>query len=335
MATKAIIVSKTIKTSALTTAEFVAWNQAMSQAFQAVGLVQTADTGQVNWGTVTVPTVNTYSTYEMYRFNDLLQATSPIYIRVNYVHQNFSTAFTPILHFWIGIATDGAGNLTSNTNLTPVLSGTASLSPFYLGSAILGAPTVTSDPTPAYFSGDGSRLQVCACTTTGQTGNVYGGGVLSIARTKNSSGADTGEGLMIHNHLFGSAEYHKYMDCRGAFSTLITANRDTYPSPETGTGLYPCSDGVNGLPGMNLGLYPCLVNGGAPRPWDLGLLRAFQWDLGGQTTNGSGFGGMVKLNYYGSDHYYMYCGFNGNILAMNSNVNLGGIASGHYLMRYE
>lgn len=81
-------------------------------------LVKTADTGQVNWATVTtLPANNAIRDYEIYRFNDALQATAPIFIRVDHVSwpiQGGTERFAQ-LQFTVGTATDGAGNLRGVT----------------------------------------------------------------------------------------------------------------------------------------------------------------------------------------------------------------------------
>lgn len=49
------------------------------------GLVQTGDTGQLDIDAVAaLPADNTYAGYRMYRFNDALQATSPIFIKIEF-----------------------------------------------------------------------------------------------------------------------------------------------------------------------------------------------------------------------------------------------------------
>jgi hypothetical protein len=83
-----------------------------------VGLVQTADTGQINWATIApAPTLGMQSVgYEIWRFNDALQATAPIYIKLEYGTYGYSgsAAYNDTVGMWItvGTGTDGAGNIT-------------------------------------------------------------------------------------------------------------------------------------------------------------------------------------------------------------------------------
>ncbi|MCB1713466.1 MAG: hypothetical protein KDH96_13660, partial [Candidatus Riesia sp.] len=70
------------KPSSSTDALFRDWGSKLSAAIQAVGLVKTGDTGQINWSTVTVGTG--IRGYEIFRFNDSLQATTPVFIKIEY-----------------------------------------------------------------------------------------------------------------------------------------------------------------------------------------------------------------------------------------------------------
>ena len=91
-------------------ATFRAWGSDLSARFAAAGLVQTADTGQINWVTVTRPTTLTFAGYEIWRFDDALQATSPVFIKVEYGTAN-STA-VPAIRVTVSSATNGAGTST-------------------------------------------------------------------------------------------------------------------------------------------------------------------------------------------------------------------------------
>lgn len=91
-------------------ATFRAWGSELSAKLQAAGLVKTTDTGQIDWATVARPTTNTAAGYEMYRFNDALQATAPVFIKIEY--GTGGSATTPITWIDAGTGTDGAGTLT-------------------------------------------------------------------------------------------------------------------------------------------------------------------------------------------------------------------------------
>jgi hypothetical protein len=67
-------------------ADFRTWVQGIHNALASFAdLTQTADTGQINPATVTRPgTINTTGGYEIWRFNDALQATVPVFFRLEY-----------------------------------------------------------------------------------------------------------------------------------------------------------------------------------------------------------------------------------------------------------
>jgi hypothetical protein len=91
-------------------AAYRAWGSALSAALQGCGLVMTADTGQVDWLTVTRPSINTFNGYEIYRFDDAMQATAPIFIKVQY-GTGSSTTHARILLI-IGTGSNGSGTIT-------------------------------------------------------------------------------------------------------------------------------------------------------------------------------------------------------------------------------
>ena len=131
------VASFTAKAASSTDALLRDWGSKLSAAIQSVGLVKTADTGQIDWNTVVNgPTVRGY---EIFRFNDTLQATAPIFIKLEYGGSNnvmFKTT--------VGKGTDGAGNITGVLH--------AALSTFN------ASQDITNDYVSYVSSGDGSML---------------------------------------------------------------------------------------------------------------------------------------------------------------------------------
>lgn len=74
---------------------------------------QAADTGQINWSTVTAPATSTFGGYEIWKSNDALSSTFPIYMKVEY-GTNANATKGPQIRFSFGTSTDGAGTLTGN-----------------------------------------------------------------------------------------------------------------------------------------------------------------------------------------------------------------------------
>lgn len=97
-------------------ATFRAWGTDLNTSFAAVGLVQTADTGQINWTTVTKPAVgNTYAGYEIWRFSD-----SSIYMKWEY-GTGSSTALNIGIRLTIGTGSNGSGTLTGTVSQSRIL----------------------------------------------------------------------------------------------------------------------------------------------------------------------------------------------------------------------
>lgn len=93
-----------------TDAYFQGWGSAISAAFAAVGLVQTADTGQIDWGSVASPSSG-LAGYEIWRFDDAMQSVAPVYLKFQYGN-SAKTYENGRIQLDVGTGSDGAGNLT-------------------------------------------------------------------------------------------------------------------------------------------------------------------------------------------------------------------------------
>ncbi len=96
-----------------TDAGFRAWvNELMTTLITTLGLTQTADTGQLPFPlTSTVrPGTTTAAGYYILRFNDTLQSTTPIFIKVE--PGTGSSATQPALWVTVGTGSNGSGTLT-------------------------------------------------------------------------------------------------------------------------------------------------------------------------------------------------------------------------------
>lgn len=95
-----------------TDATFRAWVTAVHDALIAAGLVQTADTGQINRATVLLPAVGAYGGYEVFSFND--EGATAVFVKVNFGR---GSGFRPGLEWTVGRGSDGAGTLTTATGI--------------------------------------------------------------------------------------------------------------------------------------------------------------------------------------------------------------------------
>lgn len=107
-------------------AEYQTWCQAIETAILASGfLVHKADeTGQADLTTITRSAINSDAGFRMYKGADALQATKPIFLRVNYGIGSATNRGR--IQPRIGTATNGSGTFTANdSNLITMLNGTA------------------------------------------------------------------------------------------------------------------------------------------------------------------------------------------------------------------
>lgn len=173
-------------TSDPTNSNQTTWRAALSPidtALAAVGMVQTADTGQINWSTVTRPAASFgVAGYTMWRFPDTLHATVPLYLKLTYGVGNG----TAVNRVWaeIGTATDGAGNLTGPGSTAT--SGFASLVAF-------AGSTTSAAGSDCYVACDGSGLVInmWANAPTSQ------GAMLVVDRFRDATGAAMPAGAML------------------------------------------------------------------------------------------------------------------------------------------
>jgi hypothetical protein len=152
-----------------TLANFIAWAQAISSALgTTAGWIQSADSGQVNWGTISaVPGGGAY-VYEIWEPNDGL---SNFYLKIEY--GNFSSANQPSIRLTIGTSTNGAGSLVGSV-----------VGPYIPWSGVPGATTTTYEcrfsGAPGRFHALLWRLAANGCTQS-----------FSIERSVDSAGAYT------------------------------------------------------------------------------------------------------------------------------------------------
>lgn len=283
-----------------TDANFRAWGKAISDAFAALGLVKTADTGQIDWATVSKPAgASTMQGYEIWRFNDALQASSPIYFKIQY-GSNTGSAANPCLKLVVGQSSDGAGTVT----------GTLSTENTF-GSGGASSTTAYS----CFFSSDGGRINV-ALFSGGGNSVPFG---FYIERVKDDNGLPTVSGVNIV--CFGvtgtstQAVFQQYLPLSGA----------AYPaSPMTGLMCAMPSSGQASY-GGNVGLFPIYPNLGYAANPDLGALVYFIGDIASPGT-------LLNVTIYGATHVFVTLGnVTGAALA-----SLNGNTTAHSLaFRYE
>lgn len=233
-----------------------AWGSAISQALQAIGLVQTTDTGQINWATTTVTATTSSQTfgYEIYRFNDAFQSTRPVFIKVVYGTTDAGPAY-PRLGFFVGTGTDGAGNLTG-LQLT-ARSDMANLSQAF------GNFTTSAWATPCFLSGDGSSFGIAISNVTNAVSTPANAGVFFwfFERTRNADNTPNGDGLVYGCNLASRQDglYYNYYNYISFINGSVVGSNFYWPLA------YSSNDyGSPSVEGSTFVAYPFLV--AMPKP---------------------------------------------------------------------
>lgn len=165
-------------------AGFRAWGADFSAHLAAIGLVQTTDTGQIDWGTVSKPGGNTDAGYEVWRFDDTEQGSAPVYLRFRY---GTDTSNTPRITCDLGDATDGAGNLT-------LFGGPAQSFAMYWGN-VSGTVDATGISRSSFMVHTEGFLAIFWCLGV-KHANLCAASIV-IARTHDDSGVPDSTGLMV------------------------------------------------------------------------------------------------------------------------------------------
>jgi hypothetical protein len=160
-------------------ADFRTWVAEVIAQITAVGIVQTADTGQINTGTATRPGTNTNGGYAIFRFDDSMQGTAPIFFRIDFGTSFSATAVR--MQLTVGTATNGSGTIS--------------------GLGIVATNFANGAPTSAV-----TNYTTRVCAVDGFLGFMWklGGagvgavGFFAIARSVDSSESPTGDAAVIY-----------------------------------------------------------------------------------------------------------------------------------------
>lgn len=175
-----------------TDVNFRAWGSAISAALTAAGFPLTADTGQINWTTVTHPTTASASTgYEIRTFSDAAQATAPIYFKVTYGSSTLAT--TPQIYVTAGTGSDGAGNITGT--YFPLV--TAANQVTSIRQLHFSATSPFTGSTTVYLTSDASGFVLLAWPYANANNST--GAFLCLERTRAFDGTATTDGFHLLN----------------------------------------------------------------------------------------------------------------------------------------
>lgn len=201
-------------------ASFRAWAQRVHDVLVAATcLTQTSDTGQVNLTTMTRPSAGTMAGYEIFRFNDALQATAPIFIRIEY--GTGGSATYPGISFSVGTATNGAGVISS-----PILSNG------YLPNSMSGSGS-SAPATEIFVSADAHGFMLGLSQFSASSATDMG--FLGVERACEADGTARADGLLIVT----SRGITTYRAALFASPTLFTEGVPfNLPASMKGTGAY-------------------------------------------------------------------------------------------------
>lgn len=159
-----------------TDAGFRAWGSQLSTNLATAGLVQTADTGQINWLTVTRPGTNTAGGYEIWRFSN-----SSRYLKIEY--GTGGTAAGPQMWVTVGSGSNGSGTLSGQ------LSTRNTIGPGQ-------APTSTATSYPTYICVVTDAFALC-WKANGFGSGANPGGVVIVGNSVDADGVTDSVGFAV------------------------------------------------------------------------------------------------------------------------------------------
>ncbi len=223
-----------------TDAKFRAWSQFIHDVFALASCwVQTADTGQINLTTVTRPTLtNTAQGYEIWEMDDALQASVPVFAKIEY--GSGGNANNPSVWLTIGVGSNGTGTITGILLArTQIFSGTNN----------------TATTNKCFGSASTNRI-TCAMHLDLASAPFW----FAIERTKDSDGADTSSGCIVAYGGTGGTGTKSVVLPFGAtaptpesgIQCILSTNNPTAYTGDQGIGLMIPMLGVAIQPGLNV-----------------------------------------------------------------------------------
>jgi hypothetical protein len=244
----------------------------------AVGLVQTADTGQIALP-VTTPITPTASTsgsygYLVFRFPDALQATTPIFVKVDF--RTDASGGQPMAQFTVSSTTNGAGVLGSPSMQTPI----SSQSTLY---------QTGLNNYACYIDGTFTCLLGANAVAAATTANNSVGAVM-VDRARSSSGVAQAGGYLVE---VNAPFYNQYSLSRSIYGPASPALQSWIPALIPSANATSSSDGAN----VNVFRHYMMVPGVKP---SLGALTYFNAEFGAYAP--------VTVTVLGSSHTYLPVG---------------------------
>lgn len=215
-------------------AEFRAWGSGIADGLLAGGWVKTADSGQIDWSTVTAPSgASANRGYEIWRMDDALQGAAPIFLKIEYGAHSTGVPGIPGIWTTVGSGSDGAGTITGTAPRREQIRGTAADGTATLLWVVSAAP---------------NRVGVWAAVTgAAASTTIY----FAVERTHDGSGLDTVDGFTWQGSNDSGAGHHQY------YSTAAASS----PGREDTAGVFPPTIGT-GSDGVTTSTYPAFITRG-------------------------------------------------------------------------
>lgn len=200
---------------------------AIKTNIEAMGWVQTSDTGQLDVTTSLKPTTTNQSRgYLLWRANDALAGSYPMILRMEFGSSGSTTQYR--CDITVGSVTDGAGTISPTSN-------------FY-NRGFKDFPASSTTAYECYFCGDVNRLAfVLFDNHPSGTSALLG---VSVERTHDSSGADTNVGIFATTSRGLIDQWHRMIPYSGTMAPVETKFM----------GPVPVNNGT--LIGTSVGLFP-------------------------------------------------------------------------------
>lgn len=269
-----------------TNTEFRVWGQAFGNCLANCGWTKATGVGtQIDWTTVAAPTtVSESKGYEIWQMGDALQATAPIYVKIEYGSSAGSSLY-PGTWWTLGAGANSSGNITGNTSGRIVLHQGS-----YYGSNIAW-----------YSSGDTDRFSYVWGNGDGVRGRAT---MMGIERLVDANGTPTNNGAVLLYANGSSVLSIAWTPTLGNV-TAVESTWGCFSPPSNSTTLGANSTAF-GLPGggQTLSVHPVFPAGGTFKVGFMNPTTLFM----GYFNNDFPALTLATINVYGNNHTYLPLG---------------------------
>lgn len=238
--------SNTLQPACLTDAQIRAWATFIDDTLVNGGWIYVSQAGDTAPGALLAATAGLQKKgFRVYRMNDTLQATKPVFMRIDYGSGGGASPWSPSVWLTIGKGTDGSGNITSvfitNAQSCPI-------------------NAVQTGTHPSYGSAASNR-----CTFGLFTDSTLYCLAFGLERSKDSTGNDTGYGLMhVRSSIVTTDSQLRYADFflydnpvqpteEQVLNYILSQQNpsETFPPGDVGVGILIFFAGTAQQPGLN------------------------------------------------------------------------------------